>query len=47
MKQTVAMLLLASLPGLVLASGDHGGHSHGSKSKKMQAMPMAMEEAHF
>ena len=44
MKRSVAIFLLASLPGLVLASGDHEGHSHGGKSQTMPGM--SMTESH-
>ena len=43
MKLSIAIWLLASLPGLVLASGDHAGHDHGSKSQAKPGVSMEAE----
>ena len=45
MKHTLSILLLASMPTLALAAGDHGGHDHGTAGEQ-QKPGMAHESHH-
>ena len=50
MKHTLSILLLASMPTLALAAGDHGGHDHGAAGDQqkpgMADMSHASHDAH-